>query len=96
MKKAEVFDDNFDCIVGLAYSKMAMEDTIPIVDNVIAKKVFDRNVFSFYMDMGPLDRKMGLKSKLVFGKIDKSDIIDEIVWFDVIDKDFWSLELTKI
>jgi hypothetical protein len=42
----------------------------------------------------------GLYSKLIFGKIDFSDIEGQnennITWFPVIYKNFWALELTNI
>lgn len=66
------------------------------MDNIIDKNVLTKNVFSFYMSMGPKDKDIGLVSKLVFGKIDKSDISSPITWFPVVDKDFWALELSDI
>ena len=42
----------------------------------------------------------GLYSKLIFGKIDFSDIEGQnennITWFPVVYKNFWALELTNI
>lgn len=96
VEKAEVFDDTFDCIVGLAYNQMAAKGTVPIMDNIIAEKILLRNVFSFYLSQGDEDHEAGLMSKLVFGKIDETDIEGEITWFEVVDKDFWALRLTDI
>ena len=96
VEKAEVFDDTFDCIVGLAFKKMAAKGTVPIMDNIIEEGVLMRNIFSFYLSQGDEDHEKGLTSKLVFGKIDQSDIEGSITWFDVIDKDFWALKLTDI
>ena len=91
VEKAEVFDDTFDCIVGLAYKEMAAKDTVSIMDNIIREEVLQRNIFSFYMSQGEEDHDAGFMSKLVFGKIDASDIESEIIWFPVVDKDFWAL-----
>ena len=96
VEKAEVFDDTFDCIVGLAFKKMAAKGTVPIMDNIIDEGVLMRNIFSFYLSQGDEDHEKGLTSKLVFGKIDQSDIVGPITWFDVTDKDFWALKLTDI
>ena len=70
VEKAEVFDDTFDCIVGLAYKKMAAKGTVPILDNIIEEGVLMRNIFSFYLSQGEEDHGAGLMSRLVFGKID--------------------------
>lgn len=60
----------------------------------------EKNVFSFYLSQGESDHAANLYSKLVFGKIDVSDIVDEdeanIIWFPVMDKNFWALELTDV
>lgn len=96
VEKAEVFDDTFDCIVGLAFKKMAAKGTVPIMDNIIDEGVLMRNIFSFFLSQGDEDHDAGLNSKLVFGKIDQSDIVGNITWFDVVDKDFWALPLTDI
>ena len=91
-----MFDDSFDCIVGLAYQNMAVPGTIPILDNIINRQVLKMNVFSFYFSKGLKDEEAGLKSKLVFGTIDSSDITGSITWFPVMDKNFWALELVDI
>jgi hypothetical protein len=96
VEKAEVFDDTFDCICGLAYKKMAAKDTIPIMDNIIAEKILIKNIFSFYLSQGDEDHAAGLYSRLVFGKCDESDIVGEIIWFPVVDQNFWALDLTDI
>ena len=35
VQKASVFDDRFDCIVGLAYKRMAAKGTTSFVDKII-------------------------------------------------------------
>lgn len=47
-----MFDETFNCIVGLAYKKMAVVGTTPFLDNIIDKGVLTRNVFSFYFSNG--------------------------------------------
>lgn len=35
VQKANVFDSRFDCIVGLAYKRMAAKNTVPFIDNMM-------------------------------------------------------------
>lgn len=59
-----------------------------------------RNVFSFYLSLGDADERAGLKSKLVLGKIDVSDLLypheSAITWFRVVNKDFWGIKLLDV
>jgi len=96
VQSAGVFDDSFDCIVGLAYKKMAVPGTVPLLDNIIDLGVLSQNVFSFYFSKGIKDENAGFKSKLVFGALDTHDIEGSITWFPVKDKNFWALELADI
>jgi hypothetical protein len=61
--QAGVFDDTFDCIVGLAYTKMATWGTIPFFDNLMQSGILSQNIFSFYLSNSQND----YPSKLVFG-----------------------------
>jgi hypothetical protein len=54
---------------------MAAKGTVPLIENIIQKGIFNRNLFSFYLSEGKNDDNIGLKSKIVFGKIDVSDIV---------------------
>lgn len=74
MKSAGVFDDNFDCIIGMAYDQMAVHGTRPFFKTIMDNQLLTRNVFSFYLNNGYKDEKHGLMSQLVLGKIDTSDI----------------------
>jgi hypothetical protein len=65
---AAVFDDSFDCIVGLAYPSMAAkfasgEEHVPVFDSIIDKELLDRNMFAFYLS------KDSNGSSLQFGAI---------------------------
>lgn len=59
-----------------------------------------RNVFSFYLSLGDADERAGLRSKLVLGKIDVSDLRyrhpKAIRWFPVVNKDFWAIKLIDV
>ena len=100
VQKANVFDSRFDCIVGLAYKRMAAKHTQPFLDNIIDKNVLHRNVFSFYLSLGEEDERAGLPAKLVLGKIDVSDLLypheSSISWFRVVNKDFWAIKLLDV
>jgi len=93
----KVFDDSFDCIIGLAYPKMAAkfkqsgERHVPVFDSVIEQGLLASNVFAFSMAM-----RGELGSELTIGWIDETKYTGEIVWHDVVLQNFWSLALDKV
>mmetsp|Transcript_12740 Transcript_12740/g.21485 ORF Transcript_12740/g.21485 Transcript_12740/m.21485 type:complete len:344 (-) Transcript_12740:167-1198(-) len=95
-QSSSVFDQSFNCIFGMAYKKMAVKGTLPVMDNIQERQLLRQNVFSFYLSLGTLDHQMGLNSKIVIGKIDMNDVEGDITWFKVVDKDFWALKLVDI
>jgi hypothetical protein len=86
---AAVFDDSFDCIVGLAYPSMAAKfgekkstKHVPIFDSIIGQKLLDHNVFAFYLGKNNSD------STLTFGWVDKTRYTEPLVWHPVVNKYF--------
>lgn len=92
--KAEVFDDSFDCIIGLAYPSMAAKFStgkhVPLFDSIIKNKLLENNVFAFYLGKDPS------VSTLTFGWADKSKFSGPLNWHPVRNQVFWSLKLTKV
>lgn len=39
----------FDAIIGLAYSKIAQKDIVPLFDDIMSKNLLKQNLFAFYM-----------------------------------------------
>lgn len=102
---ADVFDGEFEAIVGLAYpglNKMEGRNDgstntgiLPFFDQLMAKGVLERNVFSFYMSMNPFDTSID-QSEMVMGYIDDTRYTGAINWNPVIVKEFWSIPLEEI
>jgi len=83
----DVFNSNFDGIVGLAYPGMADNGTKPLMDSMMEQGILADNVFAFYMSMNP-DKE---PSELVFGHYDEDRFEGDINWHDVKYKMFWNL-----
>ena len=93
-----MFDHSFDCIVGLAYPKMAArfkqsgERHVPFFDSLIEQKILHDNIFAF--SMARHDREPA--SKLTFGWVDRKAFQGELAWHPVVLPVFWSLALDKV
>lgn len=71
---------------------MAEEGLTPFFDTMMREGLVDRNLFAFYMSMNPLVDD----SELTFGSYDTNRYVGDMTWHPVIDKLFWSLNLTDI
>jgi len=68
----DLFDNNYDAIIGLAYPKLS-DYGIPFFDSIINSGILDQNIFSFYMSANQVD-----KSELWFGEYDAAKFIGDI------------------
>lgn len=87
-----MFTGSFDAIIGLAYPSMAEPGLTPFFDTMMHQGLIDNNMFAFYMSMNPLVDD----SELVFGGYDSTRFEGDLIWHPVIDKLFWSLNLTDV
>lgn len=83
VRKTEVFDDSFCCIVGLAYPSMKAGSSwhVPFFDSLM--KNHGITSFTFDLDTPTLQFNPDLTGK-------------EVAWNPVVNKLFWSLALDKV
>jgi len=86
-----IFDEQFDAIIGLAYPAMAEKVGLPLVDNMIKQSLLEANLFAFSLSLNSAE-----PSDLTFGWIDDTKYTGDLTWHPVVNKYFWSLNLTDI
>ena len=47
----QVFQNNFDAIVGMAYPQFAEHDVIPFFDCLMKAGILNKNAFAFHMSL---------------------------------------------
>ena len=89
----EVFSRvKFEGIVGLAFKALSAHKTNPIFDNIIAQNNLKQNIFSFF-----LSKSQGsVRSQLILGGFDENLIDGEVVYHDLLEEYYWTIELEKI
>ena len=65
---------------------------IPFFDNIIKKKLLNRNWFSFYL----ADEKEKAKSQIIFGEPNKKFFKGEINWHNVTEVSYWQLDMEDV
>jgi hypothetical protein len=63
----------------------------PLFDSIMKQNLMPENKFAFYMAMNEQE-----DSELVFGTYDRTKYYDPMIWYPVINKLFWSLQLDEV
>jgi len=88
----EVFDYlPFEGILGLGFPSMAVNGSVPLVDNVIQQKVLPKNEFSFFFTRLP-----ETASAVFFGGVDSRFYDGQIRLFPVVEEYYWTVELVRL
>ncbi|CAF90003.1 unnamed protein product, partial [Tetraodon nigroviridis] len=84
---------HFDGILGMAYPSLAEVLGNPVFDSMMAQKVLEKPVFSFY-----LSRKSGskLQGELLLGGIDEALFTGPINWLPVTAKGYWQIKVDSV
>ena len=91
-ENGDVFNSgNFAGILGLAYPSMSAYESTPVFDSIIKKKLLDKNIMTFYYSYNENE-----DGQITFGYIDTSKYIGNINYYPVIDKYYWTIEMTDI
>lgn len=88
----EVFESGmFSGILGLAYPGMAADNSLPIFDNIINKKLLKRNIIAFYYSTNE-----NVDGEINLGYINSKNYIGKIYYHKVICKYYWTIKLDDI
>ena len=91
-ENGDVFNSGkFAGILGLAYPSMSAYESTPVFDSIIKKKLLDKNIMTFYYSYNENE-----DGQITFGYIDTSKYIGNINYYPVIDKYYWTIEMTDI
>ncbi|XP_040193555.1 cathepsin E isoform X2 [Rana temporaria] len=86
-------DSNFDGILGLAYPNLAVDNCIPVFDNMIAQKLVELPLFGVYMNR---DSNSADGGELVLGGFDTSRFSGQLNWVPITVQGYWQIQVDSI
>lgn len=89
--KSDDFSDGTGVLMGLGFPSMAAYNFTPVFDHIIQENLLERNMFSFWLSLTPR-----IASKLLFGKVDASLFEGNLQYFDVVDQQYWTINLHDV
>ncbi|KAM4711942.1 nothepsin [Anableps anableps] len=84
----------FDGVLGLAYQSLAEILGNPVFDNMLAQKIVDQPVFSFYLSRRT--RTSTPEGELLLGGIDEALYTGPINWLPVASKGYWQIKMESV
>ncbi|XP_027899179.1 nothepsin [Xiphophorus couchianus] len=84
----------FDGVLGLAYQSLAEIMGNPVFDNMLAQKIVDQPVFSFYLSRRT--RTSNPEGELLLGGIDEAMYNRPINWLPVTAKGYWQIKMESV
>jgi len=83
----------FDGILGLAFPTISVNHINPVFNTLMDQRSVDQDLFSFYLNR---DQSSSVGGSLNIGGIDTDHYTGEIVYHDVVEETYWTLELSKV
>ncbi|XP_078797586.1 nothepsin isoform X1 [Oryzias latipes] len=84
----------FDGVLGLAYPSLAEIIGKPVFDNMLAQKILDEPIFSFYLSRSK--SKSVPEGQLLLGGTDESLYSGPINWVPVTIKGYWQIRMDSV
>ncbi|KAJ8245490.1 hypothetical protein GJAV_G00271290 [Gymnothorax javanicus] len=84
----------FDGVLGLGYPSLSEEMATPVFDNLLAQKLVDKPIFSFY-----LSRKKNTaepEGELLLGGLDEALYTGNLTWVPVAQKGYWQIVIDNV
>ena len=91
-EEKDIFNGDFEAIIGLAYPALAEPGVTPVFDNMMGQHLLKTNMFAFYLGAAADNGE----SDLTFGYYDKTKYQGELVWHPVLLKYMFGIKLDDI
>ncbi|OWA50766.1 Cathepsin D [Hypsibius exemplaris] len=88
-----VLDSDFDGIMGMAYTNLAVSKATTVFENMALQKLVPHSVFSFFLTAGTTSTIGG---ELILGGIDNSLFEGDIIYTRVTRKGFWQIAMKGV
>ncbi|NXL78167.1 CATD protein, partial [Leptocoma aspasia] len=83
----------FDGIMGMGYRRIAVNDVIPVFDNIMSQQLVEKNMFSFYLNRNPSGDPGG---ELILGGTDPKYYTGDFSWFNVTRRAYWQIHMDSV
>ena len=91
-EEKDIFNGDFEAIIGLAYPALAEPGVTPVFDNMMGQHLLKNNMFAFYLGAAADNGE----SDLTFGYYDKTKYTGDLVWHPVLLKYMFGVALDDI
>ncbi|TGZ67464.1 hypothetical protein CRM22_004773 [Opisthorchis felineus] len=83
----------FDGILGLAFQSIAVDNVIPVFDNMISQGLVDKQLFSVWLDCGDVQ---DIGGEIMFGGVNKGRYLGNIFFVPLSSETYWQIDLDGI
>ena len=90
-EEGRAFDNvPFEGILGLSFPPVNPSHYIPFFDNLMINKLLDYNIFSIFLS------KDNENSNIMFGNIEKQNMLTNFTFVDVVSKVYWEIDIEDV
>ncbi|OON23093.1 eukaryotic aspartyl protease, partial [Opisthorchis viverrini] len=83
----------FDGILGLAFQSIAVDNVVPVFDNMISQGLVDKQLFSVWLDCGDVQ---DIGGEIMFGGVDKGRYTGDMFFVPLSAETYWQIDMAGI